>query len=205
MSYMSKETRQYTGANRRDVIRLISKYVRARNVIQLLADDVNLEVSDNEMRIMDIQIITVSDLETATQLKAQVDAGADFLSLAKQYSIHNTYEYSVGRGELNTALESVVFSMDTGAVSEVIPVENEYYIIKCVNDYNEQLSEQNRSKIQQQRIYDVWINTIGDFTTNRSLELNKRSWEKISMEIKTEAQNSTLFDIIEQYFPNFSF
>ncbi len=199
---MTNEARSYTGANRKDIIQLISKYARARNVIHLLADDVNMEVSDNEMRVMDIQVILLSDEATALQVKAQIDAGADFLTMANEYSTSNTYEYSVSRGELNEQLEETVFSMDSGTVSSVIPIENEYYIVKCVNDYNETLSAENRENIQQQRIYETWMNTIQDFILERKLELNQRGWNKISMEVKQEAQDAELFTIIEKYFPS---
>lgn len=199
---MSKEAKRYTGANRSDVTRLIQKYVRALDVIDLLAEDVNMEVSDNEMRVMDIQVIIFSDQATAQQVKAQVDAGTDFLSMAKQYSITNTYEYSVRRGELAEALENIVFAMDSGTVTEVIPVGDEFYLIKCVNDYNETLSEENRSNIQQQRIYEMWMDTAEDFVLDRKLEINERSWNHLSLELNTEAQNTQLFDIIENYFPS---
>ncbi|MCI6676713.1 MAG: peptidylprolyl isomerase [Clostridiales bacterium] len=198
---MSSQARHYTGANRKDVIHLISKYVRACNVIQLLAEDLNMEVSDNEMRVMDIQVIMLSDYTNALQIKEQLDAGADFTAMAKQYSISDTLEYSVKRGDLNSQLEQVVFSMDGGTISEIITVENEYYIIKCTSDYNPQLSEQNRTNIQQQRIYDNWMNTIEDFSIERKLEFNQHSWNKMSMELKTEAQDTELFRIIQQYFP----
>lgn len=199
---MSKEARQYTGANRKDVTQLIQKYVRALDVIDLLAEDVNMEVSDNEMRVMDIQVIIFFDQVAAQQVKAQIDAGADFLSMAKQYSITNTYEYSVRRGELAEVLENTVFAMDSGTVTEVIPVGNEFYLIKCVNDYNPTLSEENRSNIQQQRIYEMWMDTMEDFVLDRKLEINERSWNRLSLELNTEAQNTQLFDIIEKYFPS---
>ena len=199
---MSKEAKRYTGANRSDVTRLIQKYVRALDVIELLAEDVNMEVSDNEMRVMDIQVIICSDQATAQQVKAQVDAGEDFLSLAKQYSIANTYEYSVRRGELAEELENTVFAMDGGTVTQVILVGDEFYLIKCVNDYNELLSEENRSNIQQQRIYQMWMDTAADFVLDRKLEINERSWNHLSLELNTQAQNTQLFDIIETYFPS---
>ena len=199
---MSKEAKRYTGASRSDVTRLIQKYVRALDVIELLAEDVNMEVSDNEMRVMDIQVIICSDQATAQQVKAQVDAGADFLSLAKQYSIANTYEYSVRRGELAEELENTVFAMDSGTVTQVIQVGDEFYLIKCVNDYNELLSEENRSNIQQQRIYQMWMDTAADFVLDRKLEINERSCNHSSLELNTQAQNTQLFDIIETYFPS---
>ena len=48
----------------------------------------------------------------------------------------------------------------------------------------------------------MWMDTAADFVLDRKLEINERSWNHLSLELNTQAQNTQLFDIIETYFPS---
>jgi len=79
-----------------------------------------------------------SKQEAATQiqaLKAQIDGGADFASLAKQHSDCPSKAKggdlgSFGRGSMVKAFEETTFGMPVGAVSGIVETEFGYHIIQ---------------------------------------------------------------------------
>ena len=58
---------------------------------------------------------------------------------------------TVSRDDLPDEVEEVAFQLDDNAVSGMIAAGNGYYFIKCLNKYNEELTEANKSNIVEKR------------------------------------------------------
>ena len=116
-----------TAKNRERARRLLERLIRYQ---ELLEDRVEL------------RIISVTDRQVATQLREQIDRGADFAILAEQYSVHPSAEQGglmvpVWRKTLHDELDRVAFDMQTGSVSSIIQLRDDagrdrYQIIKLV-------------------------------------------------------------------------
>jgi parvulin-like peptidyl-prolyl isomerase len=76
-------------------------------------------------------------LDLARQLAQRARAGEDFKELARTYSMAPTRANGgevgqIAQGDLNPDLEKIAFSLPVGAVSDPLPVEGGYRIIKVV-------------------------------------------------------------------------
>jgi parvulin-like peptidyl-prolyl isomerase len=82
--------------------------------------------------------IVVPDGEQARALVARARAGEDFAALARANSTAPTRDAGgdlgvLQRGEMNAALEAVAFGLDEGAVSEPLPAESGYRILRVTD------------------------------------------------------------------------
>ena len=72
--------------------------------------------------------------EMATEIREKLAGGAEFDRLAQMYSEDSTNEAGgdwgwVERKTLNEELSSVAFSLKPGEISQIIPLDNSYYIL----------------------------------------------------------------------------
>ena len=86
----------YTKATRDDVYTMYEAYHRANKLVDELTKDVNLEISDSEARVIQVQEIAVSNEAKAQELYAKVaNEGADFAATARKESENPDIEVSV--------------------------------------------------------------------------------------------------------------
>lgn len=102
------------------------------------------------------------------EIRDKIVRGADFGDLARIYSMDSNQDNNgdwgwVKRGDLNPALERFVFSLSTGKVSDVIPLDGSYYLLlveakkggvtrplsEVRDDIERQLLSEERQKMQQ--------------------------------------------------------
>jgi len=82
-----------------------------------------------------LQELVVGSRELAEQLVAQARSGEDFSALARAHSVSPTAEAGgdlgvFAKGELTARLEEVAFSLEPGGVSEPLPVESAYQVVR---------------------------------------------------------------------------
>jgi parvulin-like peptidyl-prolyl isomerase len=88
-----------------------------------------------------IQIVSIgSDMNEATELKKQIDAGADFAKLAKEFSDGTEAKDGgdlgwIARYQKSIDLENVIFSTAVGKVSDPIKIDGDgVYLIKVLGE-----------------------------------------------------------------------
>ena len=74
--------------------------------------------------------------KTADEIRAKIQAGADFATMAKTYSMDGTAASGgdwgyVDRKTLNQQLTDVAFSLSPGQVSQVVRIGDSFYILYC--------------------------------------------------------------------------
>jgi len=107
--------------------------------------------------------ILVSDAELAESLRQQLLAGADFASLAAQYSQDFSTRINGGdldwfaRGTLTMPeIEDAAFSLDTGAISEVLHSSLGYHVLEVLEKGERELSPQSWQRFREQAVLD-WL------------------------------------------------
>ncbi|MGN0159055.1 MAG: peptidylprolyl isomerase [Brotaphodocola sp.] len=193
---MSEEDRKYTGASCDDVYTMYEAYHRANRLIDEVTKDTNLEISDSEARVITIQEICLGDMDTAIAVHEQVTGEkADFLAIAKTMSEDPAIEKSIGRGERPASYEEEVFSLETGEISPVVESENAFYIVKCINDFDEQATLERKEKLALQRKNLAFRAVYEAFEAEHEINIGGSFWDKLTF----DKEMSTTTEFFELY------
>ena len=100
-----------------------------------------------------LQEIVVADLELALSLVARARGGEDFAALARAHSTAATREGGgdlgrLHRGEMNPQVEAVAFALADGGVSEPLPIEGGFRIVRASEKQEEQVAPYEEVKVE---------------------------------------------------------
>ena len=143
-SALTDEQKKYMKVEKSDVEDLYAAHVLSKKVYTEITKDVNTEVSDDEARIITIQQIRLDSLDNAESVKARLDEGKDFGTVAAAYNRDSQTTVTLGRGEKEAAYEEAAFSLENDQISNVIETTDGYYILKCVNNFDRDATEANK-------------------------------------------------------------
>ena len=202
---LTAEEKNYCSNDMKSVISLIEKYILAQKTIDFLTKDMKNEVSDNEARVMTIQEIFVTEEETANHLLTELENGKSFEEFAREYNNNGKWEYNVSRYDLSEEFRDTVFRLETGETTQVLTSSDGYHIIKCINDYDEELSKQNKEKILRTNRYNEWNDDVEELLKQQPLSINTNVWNRCTFTYNPNISNQSFFTLYESYFPNTDF
>ncbi|MGN1148851.1 MAG: peptidylprolyl isomerase [Lachnospiraceae bacterium] len=210
------------GATEEIVEQLYSEYALAEKVYAEIIQDINPEISDDEARTITVQHILIKTYTTdgrgerveytetareAAYAKAceayalATDGEHDFESLIAQYSEDNVATYSFRKGEMEPEFEEAAFNLGNNEISGIVEDAYGYHIIKCLNTFNREETDQNKLKIVEERKkekfgeeYDVFVDTL-------TRKLNDKVWEEVGFIHDENVTTSDFFDVYIKYFP----
>ena len=146
---LSQEEGTYLDVTESDISEYYQHYALAQKLYNSLTNSVNEEVSDDEARVIEIMQIFVADSTKANDVAAKLERGDDFASVANNYNELSSIQTTVARDELPKEVEEVAFNLDNGQTSSKIATDKGFYFIKCLNKYNEELTEQYDRALEQ--------------------------------------------------------
>lgn len=187
----------YTGASQSDIESMYEDYALANKVYQSLTQSVDEEVSDDEARIMEAMQIYVKTQDKAEEVSAKLAAGEDFAAVASNYNQKPAIEITFGRGDLPEEVEKAAFELDDGAVSDCIQTDDGFYFIKCINKFNEELTDANKSNIVDAREKAAFDDVYEEFVSTLASNLNESVWENIPLVTDGSISTDSFFEIID--------
>lgn len=194
---MSKADRRYTGAKEKDVYQFYEQYHLANKLVEELTKGVDVEISDSDAKVIDVQEIVVSDAESAQNLLAQLKEGkTDFLSLARTASEETEIEKKVGRNEHPGAYEEEVFALESGETSGVIESDGKYYIVHVTRDYDEDATQERKQKLMKQRVSQAFRTIYDNYSQEHPVVLESRIW---TTDILRQGEDSTCDALFREY------
>lgn len=196
---LSKAEIQYMGVSEESIIELYRQYGLANKLYAYLTLGINDEVSDDEARVMEAVQIVVTDKADADAVTKALKEGTDFLTLANTYDESGQTERTFGRGELPAAVEEAAFALGANEVSKAIETEDGYYFIKCINNYNQELTDANKQVILEKRRKEAFQDVYEAYIATISSEFNEELWENIEIEVNEEIQTKSFFEVYEEY------
>ncbi|MDO5349779.1 MAG: peptidyl-prolyl cis-trans isomerase [Lachnospiraceae bacterium] len=201
-SQLSEGDKAYMGAAQGDVLELYEKYHLACKTVTELTKNADLEISDSEAKVIEIQKIVLEDVQTAQSVWEQATAeGADFAAIAESASTEEEIQEKLGRGEDGTAVEEAAFSLEKDAVSPVIESDGKYYILKCINDYDQDATLQRKEELSLLRKDKAFRSVYDSFLAEHSITVPEEIWKNISCETEADTSTTNFFELYKEYFP----
>ena len=75
-----------------------------------------------------------------------------------------------------------------------------YYFIKCINKFDEELTEENKKNIVVKRRKEQFDDKYTEFINASLFELNEKVWEDIKVDTSGSIKTKSFFDTYEKYF-----
>lgn len=196
---LSEEEVGYLGVTESDILDYYAHYALAQKLYQSLTSSVNEEVSDDEARVIEMMQIFVTDATKASEVAAKLQRGDDFASVANNYNQLSSIQVTVARDELPEEVEKVAFNLDNGETSGKIQTENGYYFVKCLNKYDEELTEANKSNIVEKREKEAFDDVYSEYVSGLSSNLNQELWDNLELDTSGAITTDSFFEVFEKY------
>jgi parvulin-like peptidyl-prolyl isomerase len=153
-----QEWLQATGLDQEDYRRMLRQSLLVQRVWDAVTSDVPTEAEQ-----LHVRHIVVDSEESAQQILAQLQNGADFVSLAREQSLDTATNENGGdlgwfpRGVIAPELEEAAFGLQPGEVSEAIPLGEQFFIIQVVErEVARPLSDELSMHLKQTR-FERWL------------------------------------------------
>jgi foldase protein PrsA len=196
---LSKAELKYLRVSEKDIRNMYEHYALAEKVYFALMDTVDDEVSEDEARVMDAYVLYVTDADLASQIEQRIAVGNDFETLVNTYSEGDKTVVSFGRHTYSDEIEDVVFQLNNGQISQKLSGGDGYYFFQCVNKYNAELSEENKSNVIAERKEALVKNIIASQNEQYYSDLNTKLWDKTTMNISDEIATDSFFEVLNRH------
>lgn len=196
---LSDEERDYLDVSESDLTEYYRHYALAQKVYRFLTSEINGEVSDDEARVMDVMQIYVSNGAKAEEVQTKLRNGEDFAGIANMYNELSGIHASVCRDDLPDEAEEIVFQLDDNEITEAIKVEGGYYFVKCLNKFNQELTEENKITIVEKREKEALDDVYNEFVQGLPSYLNEKVWNSIKLEDASDIKTDSFFKIYDTY------
>ena len=144
---------------------------------------------DEEAETAQVKVMLLGSEQEANEVRAELEAGKDFATLAEDFSQHdesreNGGEFEVSQGMMSSAFDDFAFSAEIGVLSQPIPddtvfTEGGYWLLRVTEiDNNRQIEEEDRDLLKGEAL-NQWVNGLLDDPENNVvsyLDDAKKGW-----------------------------
>lgn len=191
--------KEYMQVKLSDIETLYFRYGLANKLYTFLTQGVNDEVSDEEARVMEAQQIFVADEEKAKEVAQQLEEGNDFLTVANRYNEAVDTEVFFSKNSLEEQVAKEVFSLENDEISKKIKADNGYYFVKCINHYDQERTDDNKSVILEERRKEAFDDVYQGFLVDLPSEFNDKIWDEVKIENNEDVTTDSFFLVYEKY------
>lgn len=196
----------YMGIRKEDVLSLYQEYHLANKVVYELTRELDLEVSDGDAKVITLQQIVLEDADTAARVLQDVMAeGSDFMAIANTESTKSQIDRQLGWGEASSDLEQAAFALETGAISPVISADGVYYILKCINDYDENATLERKTQIYNERKNQVFQQIYNQFQIEHEITFADSVWPSLTFSPEDQTTTTNFFELYQKEFGSQSY
>jgi len=181
---LSNEDLNYLQITENDVLDLYRKYYLADKTVGQLTDTKNLEVSDAEAKVIQVERIETDSKDKAEALLSMVsEEKADFLAIAEKNSINSQIQYQIG--------------WDTG-----LKEPGHFFIQKCTNAYDQTATAERKSKLAQQKKTEAFRQIYEPYQQKYQIRLPADLWKNIDFSAGEGCSTDNFFTLYHSYFSN---
>ena len=176
---------------------LYEDYWKAEKLVETLTENVNLEVSDSEAKVITVDEIVLSDKDQADEtLKKVRTEGTDFMTVAKEVSEDQEIEKKIYRGMRSEEYEQAAYALASGEISDVIGADGKYYILRCVSDYDEAATKIRKEEMVREKKNEAFYETYSEYAAKVHLAKDDSLWKNLSI-TDGEKTSADFFEIFE--------
>ena len=172
----------------------------AEKLYETLKKEVNQEVSDDEARVMKFMQIYTADAAKAQDYMAQLQAGADFESLAQTANEADTVDINVNRTTFSDDVSQQLFALTDGGVSNIIEIDGGYYFFYCSSAFDAELTEAHKMDVLEKRMSDAVTDTYADYMSQLSSKENQDVWSEVTVDTSLKLESASFMEVYQQYF-----
>jgi foldase protein PrsA len=196
---LSDADKSYMGASESDIEKMYKRYALAEKVYYGLMNSVDEEVSEDEARMMEAEVIFTPNKSDAENIANQLKQGASFTALAQQYSKADNLKVTFGRNEYPKEVDAVVFNLENGKTTDMITTDDGYYFFHCINKYNKELSEQNKANVIAERKEKLIEDMIKEQEEKYYSHFSESTLENLVVNKSDEVKSDSFFQVLNKY------
>ena len=182
-----------------DVVRIYTEYFIACKTADYLISDSDLEVSDAEVKVIKIQEIECSDRAAAENLLELVNVeGANFAYYARQNSEDPEIEKTMSKSDKTDALYTAAFNLEEGQISGIIEENDEFYIIKVVDAYDEDATHDKKIQLESALKSKAFFEEYGEYKDQHIVRFREDFWSKIDLNSNPESKADNFFSLFNE-------
>lgn len=190
----------YMGVSESELKGMYEDYALAQKLYTSLTQGVNEEVSDDEARIMEAMQIVVKDQATADKVQNDLNTGRDFTAVATDYNEGTSIAVTFGRDDMPKEVEKVAFNLENNQVSPSIKTDKGYYFIKCVNKFNQAMTDEHKHTIVKEREKEAFDDVYESFVDGLDSTINTDLWENVKIDPSNKIKTNSFFEVYNQIF-----
>ena len=162
-----------------DIIRILGDL----RLIDMLRTDIiekaDIEVSESDARVMDVIRIEHDTADAANDTLNDINdnPNTDFETIARRNSVNSEIVLQIGRGDSGDTIDEVIFKLEDGEISPVIPCNGKYYIFKCVSGYDEEATAVKKEKMASERQSRAVAMKYEEYAAEHPYELDEEAWK----------------------------
>lgn len=183
-SQLTEADKAYTGAGSDDVLNLYQEYYLACKTVDVLTKNADLEISDNEAKVVEVsQIVLDNEFNAREVWQAVRSEGADFDAIARANSTEEQIRREIVRGELSAGMEEAVFAMNQGEISEIMEDNGRFYLFYCHNPYDQEATLARKEEMMLLRKDSVFHEYYDAFLEDNLVTVSGRIWQDVSLSL----------------------
>ncbi len=199
---ITQEDTEYYGFTFEEVYQFFFDNLMAERVYDAATMDVDTDVPDEVAKQITIQYLLVSTRKTdengnmielaeekknlayikAQELLTEAATVEDFASFSKSNTDSVEVEVTIGKNDLEKVVEEAAFALKTGEISNIIEASDGYYIIYCVDDYNEDATLEKKEEVIDERQSEKFIELFEQWQKDIEIEVNEETWDQIKFD-----------------------
>ena len=202
-SQLTEADKAYTGAGSDDVLNLYQEYYLACKTVDVLTKNADLEISDNEAKVVEVsQIVLDNEFNAREVWQAVRSEGADFDAIARANSTEEQIRREIVRGELSAGMEEAVFAMNQGEISEIMEDNGRFYLFYCHNPYDQEATLARKEEMMLLRKDSVFHEYYDAFLEDNLVTVSGRVSQDVSFVTQENTTTTNLFELYQEYFPD---
>jgi parvulin-like peptidyl-prolyl isomerase len=152
---------------------------------------IKVDFRDEEAGIVQGRAMLLGSEEEANDIRARLEAGADFATLAEKFSQNDEFkenggEFEIAEGDMNSAFEEFAFDPEVELETlsqpirdDTVATEGGYWLVKVVEaDNNRQIEDEDRDMLKADTL-NKWVEALWDNPGNKVesyLDDEKKDW-----------------------------